>query len=398
MAKKSFKTNNLVIICEGTETEQPYFEYLANKVKDQFDDIKVIPSTEEKLAAEDVRKNQNRRMKKLASGNNERARQIPPYVMETENEDDIEENYNKYKRAPAKYMREAYLWIKNKGYSEAWAVYDLDDTDDPDHTVHKCANELINDNPTLSLHKAFSAYSFEEWLLLNFERCNTAFRNSAYKKVEGKKHINDPEYDCNGRQCQHKKKCEAECIGDYLNSKGYAKYISDKYPNEGSKKKDDGYSKNDGKSYARAIYEDEKLRHRAYVNAAWSRSLNDAEFFDCNPYSDIDLLIMRLLDDKKEICWIQTDEKFKLGNHFFTIEQNEGSLYLSHQGDDTCVLYRDQIFWCDNDYNKKAEAISGVNVNYTKDKNDAKSLVILDNCNILCIKDDKQEFYFEYQR
>lgn len=395
MPKKLFNTNNLVIICEGTETEQPYFDFIANKVQDRFNDIKVIPSPEDKLAAEEVRLNQNRRMKKLASENNEKAKKAPLYVTLPETEPEIDANYDKYKQAPTKYVREASLWMKNKGYSEAWAVYDLDDTDDPDHSIHECAKKLMDNTP--SLHIAFSAYSFEEWLLLYFERCNTAFRNSAYKKAEGKKHNNDPMVDCIGRQCQHKKKCEAECIGDYLNRKGYAKYISDKYPNEGSKKKDDGYSKNDGKSYARAIYEDENLRHRAYVNAAWSRSLNNADFFECNPYSDVDRLIMRLLDDNTEICWIKISKTFKLGVHSFTIEQKDGSLYLSHQGDETCFLNRDQIFWCDDDYNKKAEAISGININYTENDNDAKSLFISNNCNILCIKDGNQEFYFERQ-
>jgi len=393
MAKKSFKTNNLVIICEGTETEQPYFEYLANKVRDQFDDIKVVPSPEEKLAAEDVRKNQNRHMKKLAAENNEEAKKTPLYVTCKEDEDNIDANYDKYKQAPAKYVREAYLWMKNKGYSEAWAVYDLDDTDDPDHSVHERANDLICITP--SLYKAFSAYSFEEWLLLYFERCNTEFHNSAYKKAEGREHINNPEYDCNGRQCQHKKKCEAECIGDYLYRKGYVDAIRKKYDADYFKKKNKAYSKNDGKIYAQAIYEDEKLRHRAYINAAWSRSLKNEVFYECNPYSNVDKLIMRLIGDKKDIHWIKTSESFTLGGHSFTIEQKDGSLYLSHQGDETCVLYRDQIFWCDDYYNKKAEAISGLNINYTENKNDAKSLVILDNCNILCIKDDKHEFYFE---
>ena len=385
MAKKAFNTNNLVIICEGTETEQPYFEYLANKVRDQFDDIKVIPSPKEKLASEEVRASQNRNMKKLASENNEKAKKTPLYVTLFETELDIDANYDMYKQAPARYVREAYLWMKDKGYSEAWAVYDLDDTDDPDHSVHIRANELISNTP--SLHKAFSSYSFEEWLLLYFERCNTEFRNSAYKKVEGKKHNNDPEYDCNGRQCQHKKKCEAECIGDYLDRKGYENAIC--------KKKI--YSKNDGKIYAQAIYEDEKLRHRAYVNAAWSRSLKDASFFECNPYSDVDRLIMRLMDDKKEIRWIKTSESFTLGVHSFTIKQEGDFLYLSHQGDETCVLNQDQIFWCDDDYNKKAEAISGKNINYTKNENDAKSLAISNDYNILCIKDGNQEFYFERQ-
>ena len=385
MAKKSFKTNNIVIICEGTETEQPYFEYLANKVRDQFDDIKVIPSPEEKLATEEIRANQNRLMKKLASENNEKAKKAPLYVTLFETELDIDANYNMYKQAPARYVREAYLWMKNKGYSEAWAVYDLDDTDDPNHSVHKCAKNLMDNTP--SLHMAFSSYSFEEWLLLHFERCMIEFRNSAYKKAEGKRHINDPEYDCNGRQCQHKKKCEAECIGDYLGRQGYVDAIC----------KNKVYSKNDGKIYAQAIYENEKLRHRAYVNAAWSRSLKDASFFECNPYSDVDRLIMRLLDDNKEISWIKADVCFTLGVHSFIIKQEGGSLFLSHQGNESCILNQNQIFWCDNDYNKKDDAITGKNINYTENENDAKSLAISNDYNILCIKDGNQEFYFERQ-
>lgn len=119
MAKKSFNNNNLVIICEGTETEYPYFEFLVNKVQNRFDDIKVIPSPEDKLAAIEVRANQNRRMKKLASENNEKAKKTPLYVTLSETEHDIDANYDLYKQAPAKYVREAYLWIKNKKYSEA---------------------------------------------------------------------------------------------------------------------------------------------------------------------------------------------------------------------------------------------------------------------------------------
>ena len=75
------------------------------------------------------------------------------------------------------------------------------------------------------------------------------------------------------------------------------------------------------------------------------------------------------------------------------IKQEEGSLYLSHQGNESCVLNQNQIFWCDNDYNKKDDAINGNNINYTE--NDAKSLAISNDYNILCIKEGNQEFYFE---
>ena len=154
MAKKSFNTNNLVIICEGTETEQPYFEFLANKVQYRFDGIKVIPSPKDKLAADEMRANINRGLRKLASEKKEKAKKAPLYILHIENEPNIDANYNKYKHAPAKYVREAYLWMKIDGYSEAWAIYDLDDTDDPEHLAHECAKDLINNTP--SLYKAVS--------------------------------------------------------------------------------------------------------------------------------------------------------------------------------------------------------------------------------------------------
>lgn len=268
MAKKKFNTNNLVIICEGTETEYPYFEYIKNKVKDNFVDIKVILNPDDKKNLDELCERKNRKLKKLAYQTNESPKKYPLYVTLEENEDDIDANYEKYKQAPAKYAREAYLWLKN-GYSEAWAVYDLDDTNDPDHSVHQCANELIESLPS-SLHIAFSAYSFEEWILLNFERCATVFQHSAFKKTNEKKEEND----CNGRSCHYKRRCTAECIGNYLTRKGYVESIRGTYSDQQTNK-DKSYSKNDGKIYAQAIYGNEILRHRAYVNAAWSRSLNN---------------------------------------------------------------------------------------------------------------------------
>lgn len=388
MAKREFKTNNLVIICEGTETEYPYFEYIKNKVENNFADIKVVPSPEDKDTLQELCKSENRKLKKLAYQTNEAPKKYPLYVTLEENEDDVDANYEKYKQAPAKYAREAYLWLK-QGYSEAWTVYDLDDKDDHDHSVHQCAKELIDQHPSY-LKGAFSAYSFEEWILLNFERCATAFRHSACKSIKAK----NEDYNCNGRSCHYKSRCTAECIGDYLTRNGYADYVRSTYPNPITIK-DKGYSKKDGKSYAQAICEDATLRHRAYVNAAWSRSLNNGVFYDCNPYSDVDRLIMRLLNDEKDIHWIKTNEEFKLGVNKFTIKQKNGILYISHQGAENCVINDGQIYWCDDDYIFKTSAISGMNISFTKEDNKDKQLVLSESYTILCIKNGNQEFYFD---
>lgn len=386
MAKKKFNTNNIVIICEGTETEWPYFEYIKNKVENNFAAIKVVPSPEDKDTLQELCKSENRKLKRLAHQTKKPPKKYPLYVTLVENENDVDTNYNKYRRSPAKYVREAYLWLK-EGYSEAWAVYDLDDTDDPDHSVHQCADELLIENSPY-IHKAFSAYSFEEWILLNFERCATAFRHSAFKESKA----NIKENDCNGRLCQHKSRCKTECIGDYLTRKGHVDYIRSTYPNTQTIK-DKGYSKKDGESYAQAICKDETLRRRAYINAAWSRSLNNGVFYDCNPYSDVDRLIMRLLNDEKDIRWIKTNEEFTLGVNKFTIKQKNGTLYISHQGTEICVL--NNLYWCDDNYEFKSSAISGINISFTADNNEDKQLVQSDSYTILCIKNGNQEFYFD---
>ena len=80
MAKKHFKTNNLVIICEGTETEFPYFEYIKEKIKNNFDDIKIVLSHEEKQALDKFREQENRKLKKIAYKDNECQKTCPLYI------------------------------------------------------------------------------------------------------------------------------------------------------------------------------------------------------------------------------------------------------------------------------------------------------------------------------
>ena len=388
MAKKKFNTNNLVIICEGTETEWPYFEYIKNKVENNFDDIKVLPNPDDKDTLHELCRRENRKLKKIAHQPNGLPKKYPLYVTLVESENDVDANYNKYKRAPAKYVREAYLWLK-EGYSEAWAVYDLDDTDDPDHSVHQCAKELKES--LQDLYIAFSAYSFEEWILLNFERCATAFRHSACKSKNAIKEDSN----CNGRSCHYKSRCIAECIGDYLTRQGHVAYIRDKYPDPQTID-EKGYSKKDGKSFARAICEDEKLRRRAYINAAWSRSLNNGIFYDCNPYSDVDKLVMRLLGEKIDIKWVTVSEEFTLGHNKFTIvKKADGALYISHKGTNNAVLNTDQLYWCDDrDYDKKEDAVSGANISFTQGDKD-KPLLTSETYTVLCVKENNQEFYFD---
>ena len=102
---------------------------------------------------------------------------------------------------------------------------------------------------------------------------------------------------------------------------------------------------------------------------------------------------MRLLNEEKDIRWIKTNEEFTLGVNKFTIKQKNGTLYISHQGTGICVL--NNLYWCDDNYEFKSSAISGINISFTADNNEDKQLVLSDSYTILCIKNGNQEFYFD---
>lgn len=378
MARKQFKTDNIVIVCEGNETEYMYFNYFRQKFSHRFSDFKVIASTEVIKRISD----ENKKLKKLAKKSGDAY--IPTYITLRESGDNANENYKEYRRAPAKYAREAYLWKRDKKYSEVWVVYDLDDTDDKDHEVHEKARSLIERE---SLHKAFSAYSFEEWLLLYDERCAVPFDNSTFDEASDE----DAASECEGRNCKHKRNtCHVGCIGGYMEERGYAK----KY----SETEESSYSKKDGKKYAERIYVDAILRHKAYVNAAWSRSLCNDVFYNCNPYTDVDKLVMRLMGESIDIHWVHQDEWFGIDNHNLSITKaSDATLYLKHEGRERCCLTNEQIYWCDADYQKSAEAIMDQNIEFMDSDNSPKPILQNDIYKVLCIKSVNQEIYINFE-
>lgn len=74
MARKQFKTDNIVIVCEGNETEYMYFNYFRQKFSHRFSDFKVIASTEVIKRISD----ENKKLKKLAKKSGEPY--IPTYI------------------------------------------------------------------------------------------------------------------------------------------------------------------------------------------------------------------------------------------------------------------------------------------------------------------------------
>lgn len=263
MARKRRTTdkNNIVIVCEGTDTEVKYLtdlkKYIENHFPDRFTDIRIVPTAEELVAA--TNRNKNKKLKE--------ANPWAYYIQEEENEED----FNTYRSQPTRYVREAELFTLNNGYIEAWAVYDFDNF--PDHELAKKHADKTGVNV------AFSSISFEEWILAHFERNEKAFNKSVCK--ENKEdimcgtgaHIND----CHG----------AKCVGGHIRE---CNHIPE-------------YGKNmDG--LFKLLFDKHKV---AIVNASWTRGLHHQakdKPWECNPLTTVDRLIARLLDYKQEYSWI----------------------------------------------------------------------------------------------
>ena len=231
---KSLNNDSVVIVCEGTETENAYFEEMGRF--SPLARIKVLPEPSQPVSTVDKER-----------------REMPPrslesvildgvssksYIAGVKDVDDVE--YQKYKTEPLRWVRAADLLKAHGKFYEAWAVYDLDQG-----RAHEDAYEYIKSDE--NLHIAFSGYSIEEWFLLHFERNEQAYLHSECKKSEKIKcgHMKcDADWNCRG----------SKCLGGRLRE---CNYIPE-------------YSKSDGLSLAKLTL-DAKQRHMAYVNAAWSR-------------------------------------------------------------------------------------------------------------------------------
>ena len=276
--------DNIVIICEGTETEYHYLRELKSIVEerfpDKFSDIRVIPTPDELNVC--IRRNQAKKRSLRVSGKS------GWYYTQ---EEELQEDYERYKQQPTRYVREAQLYLAEGSYSEAWAVYDFDNF--PDHAQ---ARALAQGDERL--HIAFSSVSFEEWLLLHFELNRTAFQKSVCKEA-GKdiqcgtgKHARD----CNG----------SVCVGGRLRSR---KFLPD-------------YDKC-GENLFSSL--EQRLEH-ARIGSAWTRSLNPkADIWLQNPYTDFDCLVNRLLDYSVSYKWVACGETVSIEHTEVFVD--EGNLF-----------------------------------------------------------------------
>lgn len=275
--KRKTKENNIIIICEGSDTEYLYFEKIKECVSKtfpgKFTKFRVLPDYK----------------KKLSNNNGKKQRSLLPskenckyYALIDE-----DEMYESCKAQPIRYVREAQLFMEREGYSEAWAVFDKDTYLESNH---KKAFEIAKSES--GLHIAFSSYCFEEWFLLHFELNMKKFlhseckdNNDKYVGCGGKSESID---DCHGRRC----------IIGRLREKNY---ISD-------------YDKDDPDifdCYTQPLLNNDIII--PFYNAAFQRALSTGgEVYNRNPYTDVDNLIARLFEKPNYHCVMQPGDKISL--------------------------------------------------------------------------------------
>lgn len=288
--RRSLGNNNIVIVCEGTDTEISYLKeivlYTQAHSPERFCDIKIVP-TEDDIELREQLIREGRKHRTLKGD-----MQWSYYVKKETNQQD----YDHYKAQPIRYVREAYLFMQEDGYQEAWAVFDNDN-----FPAHGQAFQYADSIQGLNI--AYSSISIEEWFLLHFERNENAFLKSVCK--ERKKDIfcgtGAHPNDCHGTLC----------VGGRLREAGHIK----------------NYAKSNTGLFERYTL---PLLSTLLFNCAWVRSLSSDPVYERNPYTDFDLLLSRLIGQDNHFRWHVNEIHTK----DMTIRTNKvnGKIYINFSG------------------------------------------------------------------
>lgn len=326
MARRTTDTTSIVIVCEGSETEYRYFRdlkrYVERTAPDRFAKIHIVPVESEIIKVHNPERPTRGKMR-----SNLQTHYWCLY-------DISEAEYNKYKAQPTRYIREAYLYMVQEGFTEAWAVYDKDV-----HAEHETAYSYAQ---TISnMNVAFSAYSFEEWLLVHFERNANAYMKSDCKKdkISILCGTNQDDDDCHGTRC----------IAGRLRNQ---KYI----PN---------YTKT-----SESLFDTFTLArlNTASINAAWLRHLSNEEVYERNPYTDVDRLVLRMLGEPDNpYMWCSISKPLKTKQLNISLEFNAPCYTITNNSSLSLIIKPSNISFLDENYREVIEAIDSVYVLRTGD-------------------------------
>ncbi len=280
----------MLIICEGTKTEPLYFSILKDEAisKGIWDNVVIVPEPPriplEK--EENVSKNKKRSFKNTELIVPERTYQAA---------DEIEKKYLKHGTdkwaMPLNFVKQAR--DKWEEFDESWAVFDNDG-----HPAQKEAFALASEKDK-PVNIAFSSRSFEQWILLHFEKSIFPFDATACKIRKKDKPI---ELDCvtitaKEGSCQGDK-----CLIGYIRKNHIADYNKTTL------------------SVLKKLSDEENL-NIALTNTAWLRAKQSDILrghknnpYLVNPYVTVDVLVKQLLGITEHIEWVELNQSISLPN------------------------------------------------------------------------------------
>lgn len=297
--RRTTNKNNIIILCEGSDTEVKYFKdikkYVESNYPDRFSDIRIVPVKDEIIQP----KNNKRSRKQILPAQGQTS--TKHYWAKWEHSD---EEYEKYKTQPVRYVRETQLFMEEDGYLEGWAVFDKDT-----FTGHDTAFALAESIKGLQI--AFSSYCFEEWILLHFERNIHPFTASVCKDISGK--------DC-GCGTNVSPDCHGTvCLAGYIRENNY---IPD-------------YTKDQDSIFAKYTLPNMEL---CLLNAAWSRALSSDLIYSRNPYTDVDNLVKRLLDNHDTYNWYYLNDSIAFCGSTICLFIENYELVIENRGERAIIL------------------------------------------------------------
>lgn len=287
-------------MCEGDSTEPSYFEAIRDEVIKNTSDveIKISPRYKEDNT-EAANPKSGRKKRSLKEVTPKKEAKIHEYEVEPE-----------YKAQPVRYVREAQKGLEDGTFNEVWAVFDKDG-----HPQQKEAFELACRDPDKEVRIAFTSISFEHWVLLHFEYNDTPFRKSQCK--DDGKPIN-----CGTNK--HKDDCQGSlCVCGHVTTKGY----------QVSNCKGGSNMYTELEPYlAHALSNAVKLRDRQHIKST-------VPIYEMNPYTNIDKLVVSLLEQPKSLKWIERVQDFRTRDVSISFEKKEGHVYILNVENRTSQMY-----------------------------------------------------------
>ncbi|MEY3242063.1 MAG: hypothetical protein RIR11_3502 [Bacteroidota bacterium] len=273
----------ILIVCEGTATEPQYFKWIAENRSCTDGAWDMVDIHHSSTIPNDIpipvksELGGNRKTRKFENPN--RRKQNKRNILKELFEDQYGsstgiEKYEEIKAVPLRYVAHARLLEERSNiYEEIWVVFDKNG-----HSYHKEAFELaerkVNDK---KINIAFSSRSFEQWILLHFEKSSKPFEKTSCKDNNGKL-----------LGCNADKGCHGElCLTGYISSKYLPKYEKS--------------NKNADLDDMMNILLSKTIQ--AFENAKWLRQEqqealqeNSGQVYMVNPYTNMDILVKNLLD------------------------------------------------------------------------------------------------------